>query len=83
MFFSICSIGIASADPFFSPDEGKAPLKVQFTLPGGENCDSVKWDFGDGNTSTEISPSFTYTKMSFFYPTCVCTLPGATVTYTF
>jgi len=74
---------ITTATPSFSPNEGKIPLKVQFTLPGGESCDTVKWDFGDGNTSTEVSPSYSYTRMSFFYPICVCTLPGATVTYSF
>lgn len=82
VFIILCT-GMASANPYFSPDEGKIPLKVQFTLPGGDSCDSVKWDFGDGNTSTQVNPSFTYTKMGFFYPTCVCTLPGATITYTF
>lgn len=74
---------ISTATPSFHPNEGKIPLKVQFTLPGGESCDSVKWDFGDDNTSTEVSPAYTYTRMSFFYPLCVCTLPGATVTYSF
>jgi tetratricopeptide (TPR) repeat protein len=74
---------ITTATPSFYPNEGKIPLKVQFTLPGGDSCDSVKWDFGDGNSSAEVSPSYSYTKMSFFYPLCVCTLPGATVTYSF
>ena len=79
----IFSVSIALADPSLSPDEGKIPLKVQFTLPGGDTGDSVKWDFGDGNTSKEVSPAYTYTRMGFFYPTCVVTLPGTTVTYTF
>jgi tetratricopeptide (TPR) repeat protein len=78
----VCT-AITSAAPSFYPNEGKIPLKVQFTLPGGDSCNSVKWDFGDGNTSAEVSPSYSYTRMSFFYPICVCTLPGATVTYTF
>ncbi|MFH0968855.1 MAG: tetratricopeptide repeat protein [Methanobacteriota archaeon] len=59
------------------------PLKVQFSLPGGENCDSVTWSFEDGKTGTEINPSYTYSTMGFHYPTCVCTLPGATITYSF
>ena len=59
---------LTTATPSFYPNEGKIPLKVQFTLPGGESCDSVKWDFGDDNTSTEISPVITsysihYTKL--------------------
>lgn len=75
--------GVGIADPYFTPDEGKIPLTVQFTLPGGENCDRVSWDFGDGNTSQKINPSYTYKKMGFFFPSCTCTLPGATVTYSF
>jgi tetratricopeptide (TPR) repeat protein len=74
---------ITTATPSFHPNEGKIPLKVQFTLPGGESCDSVKWDFGDDNSSTEVSPTYTYNRMNFFYPLCICTLPGATVTYSF
>ncbi len=72
-----------TADPYFSPDEGKYPLTVQFTLPGGENGDRVTWSFGDGNTSTEVSPKFTYKKMGAYTPECTVILPGATVTYFF
>lgn len=79
----ILSTAITTATPSFYPNEGKIPLKVQFSLPGGDSCDSVKWDFGDGNSSSEVNPSYSYTRMSFFYPLCVCTLPGATVTYSF
>jgi Tfp pilus assembly protein PilF len=76
-------IGSVTADPSFSPDQGKMPLKVKFSFPGGENCDSVIWTFEDGKTASEINPTYTYTGMGFHYPTCVCTLPGATITYSF
>ena len=75
--------GFCIAEPSFSPDQGKMPLKIQFTFPGGENCDSVLWTFEDGKTGSEINPSYTYSTMGFHYPTCVCTLPGATITYSF
>ncbi len=75
--------GFCIAEPSFSPNQGKMPLKVQFSLPGGENCDSITWTFEDGKTGSGINPSYTYTAMGFHYPTCVCTLPGATITYSF
>ncbi len=75
--------GGVSAQPSFSPDQGKIPLKVRFTLPGGDACDSVSWEFGDGKTSREINPQHTYKGMGFYPPHLICTLPGATVTYTF
>jgi tetratricopeptide (TPR) repeat protein len=81
--FSLCLFTVTSADPYYSPNQGKMPLKVQFSIPGGEACDTVTWDFGDGNSSSEMNPSYAYNRMGFFYPLCVCTLPGATITYTF
>lgn len=75
--------GGVSAQPSFSPDQGKIPLKIQFTFPGGDACDSVSWEFGDGETSRETGPQHTYQNMGFFYPRVICTLPGATVTYAF
>lgn len=79
----VMNAGTATAAPSFSPDQGKMPLKIQFTLPGGDHCDHVTWEFGDGSTSSEVNPSHTYTTMGFYYPRCICTLPGAIVTYAF
>ena len=39
--------------------EGYAPLSVQFTNLS-ENAVSFNWDFGDGGTSTEQNPVYTY-----------------------
>ncbi|NUO82968.1 PKD domain-containing protein, partial [candidate division KSB1 bacterium] len=51
---------IASA----SPTSGGAPLLVQFTGSGSTDTDgtivSFAWDFGDGNTSTQADPQYTY-----------------------
>ena len=44
---------------------GQAPLNVQFTSDS-ENAITYAWDFGDGNTSTEESPSHMYTKAGDF-----------------
>lgn len=46
-----------------SATSGCTPLQVQFTdqsSPGSGTVSSVVWDFGDGLTSTETSPSHTY-----------------------
>ncbi|NLA32194.1 MAG: PKD domain-containing protein, partial [Methanomicrobiales archaeon] len=40
--------------------EGNAPLSVQFTDESAGNVTAWLWNFGDGNTSTEQSPSHTY-----------------------
>jgi len=39
------------------PTEGKAPLQVTFAVEGDWKC---QWDFGDGASSTEKSPTHTY-----------------------
>ena len=43
-----------------SPLIGYAPLTVICT-DASENADSWSWDFGDGGTSTEQNPTYTYT----------------------
>jgi Leucine-rich repeat (LRR) protein len=47
----------------FVADEtsGPLPLEVQFTDRSDNTATSWQWDFGDGNTSEEQSPSHTYT----------------------
>ena len=43
-----------------SPLLGYAPLEVQFTNQSTGPYQSMLWDFGDGNTSTAISPLHVY-----------------------
>ncbi|MCP4538101.1 MAG: PKD domain-containing protein, partial [Chloroflexi bacterium] len=55
---------VLMADFEAAPRLGSAPLTVAFTdlsLPAGE-IETYEWDFGDGITSTEASPSHTYTQ---------------------
>ena len=44
-----------------TPTSGAAPLTVRFTAKSSGTPDSWAWDFGDGGTSTEQVPSYTYT----------------------
>ena len=48
-----------------------APATIQFTdqsttPPGAGAITSWKWDFGDGNTSTQQNPTHTYTSTGFY-----------------
>lgn len=43
-----------------SPDNGKGPLEVDFTNNVNNSDVDFLWDFGDSNTSTERSPTHTY-----------------------
>jgi len=49
-----------TADFAGNPTSGCAPLTVQFTDKSIENITNWSWDFGDGGTSTQQSPSHTY-----------------------
>jgi beta propeller repeat protein len=49
-----------TADFWGWPLSGKAPLKVTFTETSKGSPTSWKWDFGDGKSSIEKSPTHTY-----------------------
>jgi PKD repeat protein len=54
---------------------GLAPFTVQFTDISTGDINSWSWDFGDGGTSTEQSPSHTYTEAGKY--TVSLTVAGA------
>ena len=51
---------LATADFTANPTTGNAPLTVQFT-DKSTGASSLSWNFGDGLTSAEKSPSYTFT----------------------
>ncbi len=55
------------------PDEGCAPLDVQFTDTSTGNPTEWLWDFGDGGTSTEQNPLYTYVDPGTFVVTLTAT----------
>jgi len=55
-----------------APTSGAAPLTVQFTSPGtdsaGNNVTNWNWKFGDGGSSTNQGPSYTYVSPGTYVP---------------
>jgi len=60
---------------------GSFPLTVQFT-DNSSYTESVEWNFGDGNTSTEKNPVHTYSEFGFYSVSLVATGNGTSVTKT-
>ncbi len=72
------------ADPEISlsanPQSGAAPLVVDFAAQdiGQTNIVDWQWDFGDGGTSTEQNPPYTYTNAGTFWAKVSATGAGST-----
>ena len=62
---SMITVNAAPVAPtaVFTPDvtDGTAPLMVTFTDTSTGDITDRLWDFGDGTTSTEVSPMYEYT----------------------
>ena len=67
--------------PDFSANitEGLYPLSVQFT-DNSSYAESLEWDFGDGNTSTDLSPVHTYSEVGLYTVSLTATGNGTSVT---
>ena len=65
-----------------TPTSGNSPLTVQFTDQSAGGVTSWAWDFGDGGTSTEQSPSYTYNTAGSFDVSLTVTGPGGSDTET-
>jgi PKD repeat protein len=67
-----------------SPTNGLLPLDAQFTAPGADTAGNAvtnwNWNLGDGSTSAEQSPSYTYMNGGTFFPSLTAIdSTGATV----
>jgi len=65
-----------------APLTGEAPLTVQFTDASSGEITSRSWDFGDGATSAETSPSHTYETAGEYTVTLMVSGPGGSVAIT-
>jgi PKD repeat protein len=68
----------------FSADEtsGEAPLTVNFTDLSTGDITSYDWDFGDGNGSTDASPSHVYSAAGTYTVSLMVSGPGGSSTET-
>ncbi|MEL7663476.1 MAG: PKD domain-containing protein [Methanosarcina mazei] len=69
--------------PDFSANitEGLYPLSVQFT-DNSSYAESLEWDFGDGNTSTDLNPLHTYSEAGLYTVSLTATGNRTSVTRT-
>ena len=58
---SLIVTSILQADFTAFPASGAFPLPVTFTAQASTSVTGVIWNFGDGDTSTQLNPSHTYT----------------------
>jgi PKD repeat protein len=65
-----------------TPTLGVLPLNVNFTNGSTGDYTTSAWDFGDGGSSTETSPSYTYTTAGIYTVTLTVSGPGGTDTHT-
>ncbi len=63
---------------FPSTTSGNIPLTVQFTNQSTGQITSYAWNFGDGATSVEASPSHTFTSAGTYMVRLTVTGPGGT-----
>ena len=84
MLFCMLMVIACKKEPvadFSFPSTTKVGESIQFTN-SSTNSDSHSWDFGDGSTSTEESPSHTYEKPGDYTVTLKTTGEGGTSTKT-
>jgi PKD repeat protein len=65
-----------SADFSVDITSGIAPLTVQFTDLSTGDYDTLAWNFGDGNTSTEANPVHIYANKGVYTVTLTASGPG-------
>jgi PKD repeat protein len=71
-----------AADFTATPTSGTAPLNVQFSDASTGSPTTWSWNFGDGATSTQQSPSHQYTQPGTYDVTLTASKPGSTDTET-
>lgn len=72
----LISSGCPVADFAADPTSGQPPLDVQFTDQSSGTIDTWLWEFGDGMTSTQQSPTHTYAITGTFTISLTVSGPG-------
>lgn len=65
-----------------SPVNGRLPLTVKFSDSSAGSITGWRWSFGDGGTSTERSPAYTYRNAGGYTVSLTATGPGGSDTST-
>ncbi len=65
-----------TADFVGDPTSGVAPLTVDFTDQSLDSVNAWSWYFGDGSTSTEQNPQYTYNEPGTYTVSLVASGPG-------
>lgn len=66
---------VLEADFKAVPSQGTAPLTVAFTNTSIGEYTSIFWEFGDGGTSTQANPTYTYNIGGTYTPRLTITSP--------
>lgn len=61
---------------------GVAPLSVSFSNTSTGTIEAYSWDFGDGTTSQEVSPTHVYAQPGTYRPTLTVTGPAGSASAT-
>ncbi len=62
-------------------DRGTVPLLVSFTSQSQGNISTYHWNFGDGNSSTEVHPRHTYTVPGQYTVNLIVNGPGGSSSF--
>lgn len=85
---ALCWAGLPSFNqsfffnPFFVANNTCVGQLTTFEIQTSRTISSVVWDFGDGNSSTDISPTHTYAAPGIYSVSVHVTTPEGTVTET-
>ena len=78
---AVAPVAAPSADFVQSADRGIAPLQVNFTSHAAGNITAYQWHFGDGGSSLEINPAYTYRTPGAYTVTFTVTGPGGSSSF--
>jgi PKD repeat protein len=73
---NVTSAAAPTAGFITNTTSGEAPLSVSFTNQSTGSITSYTWDFGDGSTSNEVNPTYTFNDVGTYNVILTATGPG-------